>query len=47
MPQPPYAIIPTTSHRRPRYKLLALAGLVLAAAGIAAGLLLRPAAGQS
>ena len=43
MPQPPYAIIPTTSHRRPRYKLLALAGLVLAAAGIAAGLLLRPA----
>ena len=43
MPQPPYAIIPTTSHRRPRYKLLVLAGLVLAAASVTAGLLLRPA----
>lgn len=43
MPQPPYAIIPTTGHRRPRYKLLALAGLVLAAAGVTAVLLLRPA----
>lgn len=42
MPQPPYAIIPTTSHRRPRYHLL-FAGLVLAAAGVTAGVLLRPA----
>lgn len=43
MPQPPYAIIPTRSHRRPRYGLLVLGGFVLAGAGVAAALLLRPA----
>lgn len=47
MPPPPYPIIATTGSRRPRYLLLVLGGLALAgagaAAGVAAGLMLRPA----
>lgn len=43
MPPPPYPIIATSSHRRPRYGLLVLGSLVLAAAGIGAALMLRPA----
>ena len=43
MPHPPYAIISTTSHRRPRFGLRWLAGLVLAGVGVAATLMLRPA----
>lgn len=42
MPQPPYAIISTSRHRRPRFGLLILSTLVLAGAGIGAALLLRP-----
>ena len=43
MAPPPYPIIATTSHRRPRYGLLVLGALVLAGAGIGAALMLRPA----
>ena len=43
MAPPPYPIIATTRHRRPRYGLLVLGALTLAGAGIGAAWMLRPA----
>jgi hypothetical protein len=43
MAKPPYPIIATSSPRTPRYGLMILGGLVLAGAGVAAVVMLRPA----